>query len=289
MNFQHLLVFIIVQSTSVYGFPNIIDQLTARGATTFVELLEQAGLTDTLKTSGPYTVIAPTNEAFKNVPAQDLQNLRSDVTKLKNVLLYHIVNGEIFTFDMKTFERADSLNGHVIHIRSRASQRKEDEDEDGTDTVEVLEGETETGYHSADQSQSSTSFDSLDDDTDFYSTDLLTSSEISIASSFSTDSDIATPFPIGEYSTYMEARDRITPVVDFHDILNSPVVHDNIVDARMVRSCSPLKELFNCGDDNREIQDDVEMTIQAIVNTYSDIVPPLKPNTGEIIHVPKLE
>jgi uncharacterized surface protein with fasciclin (FAS1) repeats len=54
-------------------------------------LVQQAGLADTLKAAGPYTVFAPTNEAFKAVPAKTLDELAKDPAKLKAVLAYHVL------------------------------------------------------------------------------------------------------------------------------------------------------------------------------------------------------
>ncbi|KAL4229897.1 hypothetical protein ACF0H5_010288 [Mactra antiquata] len=122
MELCKFVIFVTINALLVNAYPNIIDQLTANGATTLVSLIDQAGLTDTLKTAGPFTVIAPTNAAFQKVPQQDLAGLQSDMEALKDVLLFHVFNGETFSFDLKTGERATALNGHVIRIRSSSGQ-----------------------------------------------------------------------------------------------------------------------------------------------------------------------
>ena len=58
-------------------------------------LVQQAGLTETLKASGPYTVFAPTNEAFKAVPAKTMDELAKDPARLKEVLNYHVLPAKL--------------------------------------------------------------------------------------------------------------------------------------------------------------------------------------------------
>lgn len=58
-------------------------------------LVQKAGLTDTLKAAGPYTVFAPTNAAFKAVPAKTLDDLARDPSKLKEVLSYHVLPARV--------------------------------------------------------------------------------------------------------------------------------------------------------------------------------------------------
>ena len=67
---------------------------------------------------GPYTIFAPTDAAFDKIPAADLQALTSDNSGLANALKYHVVNGEIFTFDLRTGQHLMSLNGHDIRVYS---------------------------------------------------------------------------------------------------------------------------------------------------------------------------
>lgn len=63
--------------------------------TTLVSLLKQAKLASALTAKGPYTVFAPTNAAFKKLPAATLQAVQSDPALLKKVLLYHVVKGDV--------------------------------------------------------------------------------------------------------------------------------------------------------------------------------------------------
>lgn len=81
---------------------DIVD--TAVGAGSFKTLataLGAAGLVDTLKGKGPYTVFAPTDEAFAKIPKADLDALLKDKKKLTSVLTYHVVAGKVMAADVK--------------------------------------------------------------------------------------------------------------------------------------------------------------------------------------------
>ena len=80
---------------------DIVD--TAVGAGTFKTLaaaLTAAGLIDTLKGKGPFTVFAPTDEAFAKIPKADLDKLLADKAKLTAVLTYHVVPGKVMAKDV---------------------------------------------------------------------------------------------------------------------------------------------------------------------------------------------
>jgi uncharacterized surface protein with fasciclin (FAS1) repeats len=68
---------------------------------TLNSLVTKAGLTETLKSAGPFTVFAPSNEAFKAVPAKTLDELAASPDKLKAVLNYHVVPGKLMAADVK--------------------------------------------------------------------------------------------------------------------------------------------------------------------------------------------
>ena len=69
---------------------------------TLNKLIQDAGLSDTLRSGGPYTVFAPSDEAFKAVPANTLASLAADKALLKSVLGYHVVPGKLTAADVKT-------------------------------------------------------------------------------------------------------------------------------------------------------------------------------------------
>ncbi|MDB5871306.1 MAG: hypothetical protein JWQ07_748 [Ramlibacter sp.] len=64
-------------------------------------LVQQAGMADTLKAAGPYTMFAPTNDAFKAVPAKTMDELAHDPARLKDVLSYHVLTGKVMAADVK--------------------------------------------------------------------------------------------------------------------------------------------------------------------------------------------
>jgi len=72
---------------------NIVEELTAAGATTLVDFVVKAGLAETLAGEGPFTVVAPDNHAFSKLPADLVDTLMGDVELLKKVLLFHVVPG----------------------------------------------------------------------------------------------------------------------------------------------------------------------------------------------------
>jgi len=80
---------------------DIVETAVAAGSfKTLAKLLTDAGLIETLKGPGPFTVFAPTDEAFAKVPAATLAALGKDKAALKNVLLYHVVAGKVMAADV---------------------------------------------------------------------------------------------------------------------------------------------------------------------------------------------
>src|SRR5580704_7615024 len=84
---------------------NIVDTaIEAGNFTTLVAGIKAAGLTDTLTGEDPFTVFAPTDEAFKKLPVGALDALLKDTVKLKAVLSYHLVAGRVLGHDIKSGE-----------------------------------------------------------------------------------------------------------------------------------------------------------------------------------------
>jgi uncharacterized surface protein with fasciclin (FAS1) repeats len=92
-------------TTHAAAAKNIVDTAIAAGNfTTLVAGIKAAGLTDTLAGKGPFTVFAPTDEAFKKLPSGALDALLKDTAKLKAVLNYHLVAGRVLAQDFKSGE-----------------------------------------------------------------------------------------------------------------------------------------------------------------------------------------
>ncbi len=81
---------------------DIVDTAVAAGQfKTLAVALKAAGLVDTLKGKGPFTVFAPTDEAFAKIPKADLEALLKDKAKLTSILTYHVVSGKVMAADVK--------------------------------------------------------------------------------------------------------------------------------------------------------------------------------------------
>jgi len=101
---------------------NIVQ--TAAGAgqfKTLAKLLTRTGLAGALQQPGPYTVFAPTDAAFKKVPKKALNALLRNKAKLKAVLLYHVVSGNVPSTAVVKLTSAKTLNGKSIRIRMSGS------------------------------------------------------------------------------------------------------------------------------------------------------------------------
>ena len=84
--------------------PATIAQTAARTPqlSTLNKLIADSGLTDTLSGTGPYTVFAPSDEAFKAVPAKTMAELAANKELLRSVLTYHVLPGKVMAADVKT-------------------------------------------------------------------------------------------------------------------------------------------------------------------------------------------
>jgi uncharacterized surface protein with fasciclin (FAS1) repeats len=82
---------------------------------TLSSLVNTAGLNDSLRAAGPFTVFAPSNDAFKALPASALEDLRKHPEKLKDVLTYHVINGKALAASVKN-GKAKTLSGADIEL-----------------------------------------------------------------------------------------------------------------------------------------------------------------------------
>ncbi len=96
---------------------DIVDIAVADGRfTTLAAALGAAGLVETLKGEGPFTVFAPTDAAFAKLPAGTVEALLNDIPALTNILLYHVVAGEVLASDVVKLSSAPAVNGDSIAI-----------------------------------------------------------------------------------------------------------------------------------------------------------------------------
>lgn len=101
------------------GQKDIVDTAIAAGDfTTLVTALQAAGLVDALRSEGPFTVFAPTDEAFAKLPAGTIEALLADKEKLTAVLTYHVVEGKLMAADVVKRDKAKTLQGQKISIKA---------------------------------------------------------------------------------------------------------------------------------------------------------------------------
>lgn len=97
---------------------DIVETAVAAGSfNTLATALTEAGLIDALKGDGPFTVFAPTDEAFAKLPKGTLDNLLKDKDQLKKVLLYHVVSGNVGSSDVVKLNKAETLMGSNVMIK----------------------------------------------------------------------------------------------------------------------------------------------------------------------------
>jgi uncharacterized surface protein with fasciclin (FAS1) repeats len=98
---------------------DIIDTAVAAGSfKTLAAALTAANLVDTLKGAGPFTVFAPTDDAFAKLPAGTVDALLKDIPKLTAILTYHVVAGKVMAADVMTMDgkAAATVNGAEVKI-----------------------------------------------------------------------------------------------------------------------------------------------------------------------------
>jgi len=96
---------------------DIVDVATAAGGfKTLLQAATAAGLVDTLKGAGPFTVFAPTDAAFAALPAGTLEALLKDPAKLKDILLYHVVAGKVTADQVVKLTSATTAEGKTVKI-----------------------------------------------------------------------------------------------------------------------------------------------------------------------------
>ena len=103
---------------------NVVDTAIAAGSfQTLVQAVQAAGLVETLKGAGPFTVFAPTDEAFAKLPQGALEGLLADKAKLTAVLTYHVVPGKVTSADVVKLTSARTVQGGALHIDARNGVR----------------------------------------------------------------------------------------------------------------------------------------------------------------------
>ena len=99
---------------------NIVETAIAAGSfNTLVAAVKAAELVKTLSSPGPFTVFAPTDEAFAKLPAGTIDALLKDKAKLTSILTYHVVSGKVMADDVKTLSSAVTVQGQDLSIDAK--------------------------------------------------------------------------------------------------------------------------------------------------------------------------
>lgn len=110
----------VAPAASVYGQKaesDIVETAVAAGSfKTLATALQAADLVDVLKGEGPFTVFAPTDDAFKKLPKGTLEALLKDKAKLKAVLTYHVVKGKVKAADVVKVKSAKTVQGQSVSV-----------------------------------------------------------------------------------------------------------------------------------------------------------------------------
>jgi transforming growth factor-beta-induced protein len=115
---------------------DLIETLEAEGFSTLLLAIEEAGLTETLRGAGPFTVFAPTDEAFENLPEGALDELLADTEALETVLLYHVVPGRITTDDLDDEQILTTVEERPVRVTLEGEVAK-------VNRVDVVEADIE--------------------------------------------------------------------------------------------------------------------------------------------------
>lgn len=107
-------------ATKPMAAADIVETASAANFKTLVTAVKAAGLVDTLKGPGPFTVFAPTDEAFAKLPPGVLEDLLKpeNKTKLQSVLTYHVVPGKVMSQDVVKLKSAKTVEGSSVAIKT---------------------------------------------------------------------------------------------------------------------------------------------------------------------------
>ncbi len=97
--------------------PDIVDTAMSAGTfSTLVAAVTAAGLDTALKSPGPFTVFAPSDDAFSKLPSGAVDSLLEDVIMLRKILEYHVVSGKVMAADVVNLNTATTIAGEDVSI-----------------------------------------------------------------------------------------------------------------------------------------------------------------------------
>lgn len=133
---------VLVDGVAMTADKDIVENAAqAKSMSTLVSLVTQAGLAETLKGTGPFTVFAPTNAAFDKLPKAALAALTDEASKakLKGVLTYHVIPGRILAADIKDGQELTTVNGEKLHFTVKAGKVTVGNGKDAPATVQIAD------------------------------------------------------------------------------------------------------------------------------------------------------
>jgi uncharacterized surface protein with fasciclin (FAS1) repeats len=114
------LIFGSFQLNANMGEKNIVETAIEAGSfKTLVTAVKSAGLVETLSSPGPFTVFAPTDDAFAKLPEGTIPALLKDKDKLTSILTYHVVSGKVMASDVVNLDSAKTVNGQSLMIKMK--------------------------------------------------------------------------------------------------------------------------------------------------------------------------
>ena len=115
---------------------DIVDTAVAAGSfNTLVAAIKAAGLVDTLKSPGPFTVFAPTDEAFAKLPEGTVEALLKDKEKLTAILTYHVVPGKLMAADVVSKSSLKTVQGQSLKVSTAGGAKVDNANIVKTDIV----------------------------------------------------------------------------------------------------------------------------------------------------------
>lgn len=106
---------------------DIVDTAVNAGSfDTLVAAVKAAGLVDNLKGPGPFTVFAPTNDAFAKLPEGTVDSLLNDIPQLTKILTYHVVSSKVMSSDMVGLDSVATVEGSSLSIDASSGVKVND-------------------------------------------------------------------------------------------------------------------------------------------------------------------
>ena len=133
---------VMVGGAAMYPSKNIIENaVNSKDHTTLVAAVKAAGLVKTLSSKGPFTVFAPTNEAFDKLPKGTVETLVKPESKatLTKILTYHVVAGKLSAADLTDGRKLKTVEGEVLTVKNSGGTVTLTDAKGGTSTVTIAD------------------------------------------------------------------------------------------------------------------------------------------------------